>query len=131
MKNELSITSTDLIEIMLTHGVSDLISPFIKEIYLFETIISGTSHIDDTQRFIDLQIGEQLYLTRQKDNPFDANAILITNSKKQKLGYVPRKDNTIFTRLLDAGKILTAKVKKIEHNDYRYLVTIDIYLIDY
>lgn len=33
---------------------------------------------------------------------------------KEKLSYIPEKDNVIFSRLLDAGKLLKAKVNSVE-----------------
>ena len=44
------------------------------------------------------------------DNKFDSNAILILTESKKKLGYVPEKDNVIFARLMDAGKLLIARI---------------------
>ena len=56
--------------------------------------------------------------------------ILILNSDKKKLGYVPEKDNVVFSRLMDAGKILKAKVANIEEKGSWTKVTIGIYLVD-
>ena len=53
------------------------------------------------------------------------------NGEKQKLGYVPEKDNIIFSRLMDAGKLLTAQVKKIEQKGGFRQISIGIYLIDF
>lgn len=52
------------------------------------------------------------------------------NSDKKKLGYVPEKDNVVFSRLMDAGKILKAKVANIEEKGSWTKVTIGIYLVD-
>ena len=46
----------------------------------------------------------------REENKFDSNAILILNEDKKKLGYVPEKDNIVFARLMDAGKLLKAKI---------------------
>jgi len=40
----------------------------------------------------------------------DDKAILILDPKGRRLGYIPEKDNLIFSRLMDAGKLLIAKV---------------------
>ena len=56
---------------------------------------------------------------------------MIKNKDSIKLGYIPQKDNIIFSRLLDAGKHLIAKVNKISlKNDY-YRISIGIYLVDF
>ena len=38
--------------------------------------------------------------------------MLITESKK-KLGYVPEKDNIVFARLMDEGKLLVGRITSI------------------
>ena len=48
----------------------------------------------------------------------------------KKLGYVPEKDNIVFSRLMDAGKILKAKIVKIQDQESWTKVSIGIYLVD-
>ena len=73
---------------------------------------------------------DKLSLQRE-DNEYDKNAILVLNAEKKKLGYVPEKDNIIFSRLMDAGKKLTAKIIEIKpRNELFTVITIGIYLID-
>ena len=49
----------------------------------------------------------------------------------RKLGYIPEKDNVVFARLMDAGKLLTAKVKHIEPKGSFRMINISIYLVDF
>lgn len=130
MKNELSLTSSELVSVIEESGVTNLIKPLIKEIYLFDTYIAGTSFIEENV-FSSLKEGDSLILMRDTENVFDQKAISILNQGKEKLGYVPRKDNEIFSRLLDAGKLLTAKVKEINTRGDFYKIKIDIYLVDF
>ena len=53
------------------------------------------------------------------------------DAKEHKLGYVPERDNIVFTRLMDAGKYLTARVTEIDDTDYFRKVRIEICLVDY
>ncbi|MBQ1311005.1 MAG: hypothetical protein IIY55_04070 [Blautia sp.] len=55
----------------------------------------------------------------------------VLNEKKQKLGYVPERDNIVFSRLMDAGKLLTAKVLNREQKGTFTQVGISIFLIDF
>lgn len=48
----------------------------------------------------------------------------------KKLGYVPEKDNIIFARLMDAGKLLRAKIMDIKQKGNYTQVSIGIYLVD-
>jgi hypothetical protein len=44
---------------------------------------------------------------------------------------VPEKDNLIFARLMDAGKMLKAKINNIQNrDDYFKQINIEIYLMD-
>lgn len=95
-----------------------------------KNIIAGTSYTEDKTLFEDLKPADSLIL-RREENWFDEKAILILNQNNQKLSYIPRKDNIIFSRLLDAGKLLTAKVKEIKPKGDFYRIKIAIYLIDF
>ena len=64
-------------------------------------------------------------------NKFEENAVAVCLNTN-KIGYIPEKDVIIFSRMLDAGKALTAKVCDIDRN-YNNLakIKISIYLIDF
>ena len=49
----------------------------------------------------------------------------------KKLGYVPEKDNIIFARLMDAGKLLIARIFKITKRGSFTQISIGIYLVDF
>ena len=131
MSHELTPSSSQIIELLEQDKLTTLIKPLVKEILLFETYIAGTSYIQDQHLFEQLQIGEHLYLIRESGNTYDEKAIIITNKNKQKLGYIPKKDNIIFSRLLDAGKLLSATIKDIKKEKNYYRITININLIDF
>lgn len=88
-----------------------------------DSYIAGMTHLDDKLVLDAMKIGDKLSLYRE-DNKFDKNAILIMNADKKKLGYVPEKDNLIFARLMDAGKLFCARITKIELKGDFYKVAI-------
>lgn len=130
MNNELTIKKDDLLAVVEDRNLGEIIKPLVNEIHLFDTVIAGTSYIRDDSLFESLEQNEKLILQRE-ENKFDSKAILILNSQKQKLGYVPERDNQIFSRLMDAGKLLIAKVISVMNNDGFYRVRIGIWLVDY
>ena len=131
MSRELTVRRTDdLPAAVARHDITDLIQPLVKEIHLFDTVISGTSRIDDRARYDALQEGQALTL-RREETRFDERAIAVLNAKNQKRGYIPEKDNEIFARLMDAGKLLRAKVISVTEHSYFFRVRIGIYLVDY
>lgn len=73
--------------------------------------ILWTTHIEDIEKIAEsLKDGDRLVFYREPENEHDPQAIRIETLGKEKIGYVPRQDNIVFSRLMDAGKLLFAKV---------------------
>ena len=103
--------------------------PFERDIYLFDSHVAGTSHIDNIESIGEqLKDGDRLVFYREPDNETDPQAIRIETLAKEKIGYVPRQDNIIFSRLMDAGKVLFAKVVEKELLGKWLKIKIKIYL---
>jgi hypothetical protein len=130
MAEELSIKQDGIVSLTENHDLGSLIKPLTKEIYLFDSFVAGTTHLSDKSVLDEIGIGDKLTLKRE-DNKYDSNAILILTERKKKLGYVPEKDNVIFARLMDAGKLLIARIAKIEKRGSFTQISIGIYLIDF
>lgn len=111
MANEITTFKENQISVLETHDLGDIIKPLIKDIHLMDTYIAGTTYLKDESVLDAVSVGDELILQRE-DNKFDENAILVLNAKKEKLGYIPEKDNPILARLMDAGKLIKAKVEK-------------------
>ncbi|MDR1141191.1 MAG: HIRAN domain-containing protein [Planctomycetaceae bacterium] len=89
--------------------------PFEQEIFLFDTHVAGTSYVEGIEELEPhLNIDDKLDFFREPDNPDDAKAIVIKNADGIKIGYVPKADNVVFSRLMDAGKLLFARIAKKE-----------------
>ncbi len=129
MANELTEHQQGLVSLVQGHELGDIIKPLIKEIHLFDSYVAGTTHLDDKSVLEQIKEGDMLSLQRE-DNKFDSNAILILNEEGKKLGYVPEKDNIIFARLMDAGKLLKAKISKITQKGSFTQISVGIYLVD-
>jgi len=105
--------------------------PFVREVFLLESHIAGLGFIHAVERKTGhLKAGSSLVLRREPKNPYDALAIRIQNERGEKLGYVPRRDNPILSRLMDAGKLLYAKVKEKKLTEDWLSVSIQIYMRD-
>ena len=129
MANELTEHQQGLVSLVQGHELGDIIKPLIKEIHLFDSYVAGTTHLNDKTVLEQIKEGDMLSLQRE-DNKFDSNAILILNEEGKKLGYVPEKDNIIFARLMDAGKLLKAKISKITQKGSFTEISVGIYLVD-
>lgn len=115
------LVETDSKDIVgLLHGTGGEVGvpkPFQRDIFLFDTYVAGTAHIEGMEELEPhLKEGDRLNFFREPDNRFDKRAILIKTTGGVKIGYVPRNDNVIFSRLMDAGKLIfgtiTSKDKK-------------------
>lgn len=120
----------ELVQAIHEQGIGQVLQPLTKEIYLFDTYVAGTSYVEDETVFQQISVGEKLTL-RREENRYDDKAILVLTKDGKKLGYIPEKDNTVFSRLMDAGKLLTAHIAKIRTRGSFTQISIKIYLIDF
>ncbi len=130
MSNDITIRKNELIDAIEETSLSDIIKPLVTEIHLFDTFVAGTSYLQDESVLDDVAVGDKLHL-RREENKFDEKAILVLDEKNRKLGYIPEKDNLVFSRLMDAGKLLMAKITDIEIKGSFTQISIGIYLVDY
>ena len=110
---ELTIHTQEAVALTQNGGLDKMIKPLTKEIHLFDTYVAGVSFLKDKTVLQEIKSGDRLTL-RREDNKFDDKAILILTADAKKVGYVPEKDNIIFSRLMDAGKLLVAYITDIK-----------------
>ena len=116
----------------LLHGAGGAIAipkPFEHDIFLFDTFVAGTTHIEGIEELAKyLNVDDRLNFLREPDNPYDPKAIVIKTVNGVKIGYVPKNDNVVFSRLMDAGKLLFGKITSIETKENWVKINIGIYL---
>lgn len=132
-KNELEVLKDKeaLTKVITGSDNSLSIKPLVKEIELFDSFIAGTFYLEDKSPLERLKVGDSLTLVREKDNAFDSNAVRIQDKEGKKVGYIPEKDNSIVVRLMDAGKEMKAKVKRIDSKREFLTFAITICLEDF
>lgn len=131
MADELTLQKQqELVKVLDQQGISEMLQPLIREIHLFDTYVAGTTHLEDPSVLQQIHVDDKLILQRE-DNRYDSKAILVLTEAKQKLGYIPEKDNLIFSRLMDAGKLLAASIRKIQQKGSFTQISIGIYLVDF
>ena len=118
--------------IQLLHGKAGQLAipkPFERDIFLFDTHVAGTSHITGIEELEPhLRPGDKLDFFREPDNPHDQGAIVIKNAGGVKIGYVPKTDNVVFARLMDAGKMLFGRITATERQGGWLKIDVKIYL---
>jgi len=122
--------SDGLLSILHRHDL-DLAKPFEHEVFLWDSWIAGTTHIDDIDTKVqDLHVGDQLNLYRESANKVDECAVIIKTADDVKLGYLPQKHNLVFSRLMDVGKLVFGKIIAMEKRGNWHKIKIEIYLRD-
>ena len=75
-----------------------------------------------------LRVGDRLDLARERDNPHDANAVVVL-WRGHKLGYVPRRENAALAWGLDRGTPLRARISALaESANPARRVRFDVYV---
>ena len=122
-------SKTSLTGLLHGQGGITIPKPFEHDIFLFDSQVAGTSFIEGIKELEPhLKIDDRLEFFREPNNPYDAKAIVIKNTDGIKVGYVPREDNVIFSRLMDAGKILFGKITHKEMKGKWLKIKIKIFL---
>ena len=126
------IKSTESGLVGLLHGNNSGLSipiPFERDIYLFDSHVAGTTFISGIKELEPhLNINDRLDFFREPDNEYDPKAIVIKTVNGVKIGYVPKDDNLIFSRLMDAGKLLFGRITNKETKGNWIKIDIKIFL---
>ncbi len=112
-------------------GADKIPMPSSPEIFLLECHVAGTMHVEEIFRKTEqLGPGSALALLREPENPYDRKAILVLTPEGDKIGYIPRTENNILSRLMDAGKLLFARVEEKYDQEEWVDLEIRVYLRD-
>ena len=131
--NLTAIDPTILAVIKGSFGKDGLPMPFIKEIFLMECHVAGTTYVDLTDIEPKLVADAPLVFKREPGNPHDSLAIQIYAEHGDRIGYVPKAKNEVLARLMDAGKLIFGKLvsKGWEGYDGKWLkLQIKVYMRD-
>ena len=121
---------SELVELLHKQNeLGDLGKPFERDIMLFDTVVAGTRYIPEIKQILsDVKLGDRLEFVREPENSFDDKAIMVQTVDGEKIGYVPREDNIVFSRLMDAGKLLFGKITSMESRKNWTRIDMEIYL---
>ena len=131
---EQAIAKIDPAMLALLHGSfgkNGALQPFARETMLMGCQIAGLIHHQVKAVEPQLRPGDMLSLKREPDNPYDPLAIMILTEAGEHLGYVPRAKNETLARLMDAGKLLFAKLESKSWQGDWLKVQTNIYLRDF
>jgi hypothetical protein len=87
-----------------------------RQYFFNEFYIAGYRYYDGETIAESLWEGKLVTFKREPHCIYDTKAVAIYAGRK-KLGYVPRKDNTIISTLIDQGVIIKGKIQKRNFDD--------------
>ncbi len=77
----------------------------------------------------ELKVGDSLALTREPDNPHDANAVRV-DWHGQQLGYLPRAENRAVAVEMDQGGHVEARIAKLRaHPNPWQRVLVEVFVV--
>jgi hypothetical protein len=74
--------------------------------------LAGFQFYDGKALWDEMKTGDALTLVRERDNAHDANAVRV-EWNGNRLGYVPRRENTDVARQMDRGAAVKARIVKL------------------
>ena len=83
-----------------------------SHLLLQDSPLAGFQYHEGRELWPQMQVGDELTLVREPDNPYDARAVRV-EWRGHKIGYVPRRDNADVARLMDRGQRLTARIVRL------------------
>jgi hypothetical protein len=89
------------------------LAPRAAPLLLIESFVAGTQYYEADSVRPALREGVPLALRREPTNRHDPLAVEVFTVSGSKLGYVPRLDNQAVSRLMDAGRAVTAQVARL------------------
>ena len=135
MTNSLVIIDPKILAIIKgSFGDDGLPLPFVKEVFLMECHVAGTTHLDLKDVEPGLLTDSLLIFKREQDNPYDPLAIQIYDEHNNRVGYIPKAKNEVIARLMDAGKLIFGVFceKNWEGHSHNWLkLQIKVYMRDF
>ena len=90
--------------------------------------LAGVRYYAADEVWRELRVGDVLELSRESDNPHDANAVAVT-WRGRKLGYVPRRANATLAWGLDRGQGLQARISRLaQHPNPARRIEIEVFV---
>ena len=90
--------------------------------------LAGFNYHEAPAVFPAMQVGDELVLWREPDNPYDANAVKVM-WRDSTLGYVPRAQNNALAWAMDRGEPVMARISRLQaHRNPRLRVEFEVFI---
>ena len=93
-------------------GATPLAVRAAASIIVQQSPLAGFQFYDGKTLWEEMKPGDTLTLVRERDNAYDANAVRV-EWNGNRLGYIPRRENTGVARQMDRGAPVKARIVKL------------------
>ena len=101
--------------LLLTASTALSTIPKQKKLLIQSSPVAGFEYHQGKEIWKKLQINHKLRLVREKSNDYDERAVAVF-WQQEKLGYVPRIENTAIAQMLDRNVSVTAKITCLQED---------------
>lgn len=98
----------------------------VKDIYVMDTYIAGLAYKDKNMLEKELKEDARFYMKRDISNLYDIKAIKIVSKTGNVVGFIPKKDNEVISRLMDSGKYFYCVITEVDTE--RLHANIEVYM---
>lgn len=100
-----------------------------RDVFLYGCELAGSQYLDLEDHILQkLRENDPLVLVREPNNQFDEHAISVYTTGGLKLGYLPKKNNLILSRLMDEGNLLFGKTKTFHWDGKSLYLVVKVYM---
>lgn len=100
-----------------------------RDVFLYGCELAGSQYLNLEDHVLPkLHENDPLVLMREPNNQFDEHAISVYTTGGLKLGYLPKNNNLILSRLMDEGNLLFGKTKTFHWDGKKLYLVVKVYL---
>lgn len=107
-----ALTGLGVVASLLPAGRAQSAWPRARRVLIQTSPLAGFQYHHGERLWPYFRAGDALTLVREPMNPYDPNAVRI-EWQHHKLGYVPRRENTAISQMLDRGERLAAAIEQL------------------
>jgi len=101
---------------MASSGIRPIASRASSSQLIQQSPLAGYQYHEGENLWSQLATGDALQLVREPFNPYDPQAVRI-DWRGHKLGYLPRRDNTAISQMLDRKVLFSTKIATLQYAD--------------
>ncbi len=128
--NELTVKNPAVLSKIASGQLGDLLKPLQKEIFLLDVFLYEVGENCTTTQLRTLKQADELVLRRQK-NAYDEFTVEAYTQENVCVGEIGDSENEIFARLLDAGKQLKTKIKRVGITPDNNFILLSIFMVEF